>query len=163
MLFLGSKQIWFDHLIQLTNSLNESEKSSIAKNDISKKRDYIKQPITLKKKLAEEVYSKLKDYFSESDGEKFRKLLDGKSITQKIEFKASGKILGNVFRQLQEKRKIKRTKKDIGEWILNNFIYFNSRDKSFTHFTKDYIHQIMYHTAGIPSKKNRVNISDLPT
>ncbi len=160
-LYLGSKKIWMDHL-KVTKANLEQDSSVPSSNESYKESQKIKPiQVSFSKDIEEGLYKALKDYFPETESKLFADLLGGNPIKGKLSFEMSGKRLGFVFRQLVEGKKIKLQKKDLMEWLQENFLYYNSKTKLYTAYSEDYLKRIMYHKDGIPPKISRIDISDL--
>ena len=163
VLLLGTKKLWINHINKTIAEINGHEINfkSKSKAKVVLNNKSVMEPIKFRKELSENLFKILHTYFEKSEEGELSKLLSGEKIDKKLNFKASGNILGFVFRELCEKRKIKKTKKDLMDWLKTNFFYFNSKTKLYASFTDEYLQRVMYHKNGIPAKANKIDIKEL--
>lgn len=91
--------------------------------------------------------------------EKLSSLLQGKPTDQKLNFFNDSKKFGHCFRELKKAGIIENTQDEIRYWIIDNFKYWNRKEKSLKKFNYGNLRKDM--ASGADAPKKPINIQPI--
>ena len=156
-----SKEIWNNELIEALQSRIDLTTSLETKPIISEEPKKVVPAIQIESKIIDAMVVGLRDYFEPEDHESLLDLLNGKSISQELNFNGTSRQLVQVFKSLILNEVVNLNQKQLASFILDNFKFYNQKAKEHTHFKlKSTLSDLSGKSIIVP-KENRIQIEGL--